>query len=282
MMGSEVAPAKVNLCLHVVGRRPDGYHMIDSVACFPGAADRLTAAPAEGLSLTISGRFGFSLKADPDNLVLRAARALGARLGRAPAAALHLEKNLPVASGVGGGSADAAAALRLLATLWNADAETRAALPALALELGADVPVCLGGTTARMRGVGESLDPVRLPSHGLLLVNPGLAVATAAVFQRLRQAALPWSPPLSMPDLPDAAALAAWLRTTRNDLQTPALTLCPPIGDVLARIAATPNCLLARMSGSGATCFGLYATAEQARTAAGFFGDTDWWVWPER
>jgi 4-diphosphocytidyl-2-C-methyl-D-erythritol kinase len=267
--------AKVNLFLHILGRRPeDGYHLLDSLAVFPPIGDVVSAVPASGLSLHLTGPFGAMLATEPDNLVLRAANALAAAAGRAPAVRLTLDKRLPVASGIGGGSADAAATLRLLAQLWGVAAD----LPALAAGLGADVPVCLDQVPARMGGVGGALGPApALPKAGIVLVNPGIHVATGMVF-RARQgaygsvAALParWA---------DAAAMAADLTMLRNDLQPAAVALHPPIGHVLAALAADPACLLARMSGSGATCFGLYADPASALRAASALARPGWWCW---
>jgi 4-diphosphocytidyl-2-C-methyl-D-erythritol kinase len=271
---AEFAPAKVNLALHVLGRREDGYHLLDSLVVFAGVGDRLLAEPARSLSLTVAGPFAGALAAERDNLVLRAARALADAAGVAAGARLVLEKHLPVASGIGGGSADAAAALRLLARLWGCSPASRE----LALALGADVPVCLAGRPARMGGVGEALARVpALPRCGLVLVNPGVPVATPAVF-RARSGA--FSPPLDLPPgWADAAALAADLARWGNDLELPALTLQPAIGDVLAALRAVPGCLLARMSGSGATCFGLFAAPEHAVQAAAGLHSPGWWVW---
>jgi len=274
----EAAPAKVNLFLLVTGRRADGYHLLDSLAVFGPAADQLSAAPAEALSLTLGGNFGGALSAEPDNLVLRAARALAGLSpapGRPPGARLHLEKHLPVASGIGGGSADAAAALRLLNRLWGTGLD-QAALAALALPLGADIPVCIASRPARMQGVGEVIGAApALPEFGMTLVNPGVPVATPDVF-RARQGA--FSPPATLPAAwPNAARMAEDLARLSNYLQAPALSLCPVIGEVLAALRAQPGCLLARMSGSGATCFGLFATAAQAEAAArGMPGH--WWA----
>ncbi|MFC3003094.1 4-(cytidine 5'-diphospho)-2-C-methyl-D-erythritol kinase [Falsiroseomonas tokyonensis] len=269
LLQSGFAPAKVNLFLRVTGRRADGYHLLDSLAVFASIGDRVSAAPAAALRLTLGGPEAAALTAEPDNLVLRAARALGAGRG----AALHLDKHLPVASGIGGGSADAAAALRVLAGLWGVSAD----LPALAAGLGADVPVCLAGRPARMQGVGEVLSPVPpLPPCGLLLANPRLPLATPAVF-RARQGG--FSAPAELPAAwADAAALAEWLGPLGNDLQEAAITLCPPVAEVLAAIEAQPGCLLARMSGSGATCFGLFATPAQAEAAAAAL-PAEWWRW---
>lgn len=270
----EAAPAKVNLFLHVTGRRDDGYHLLDSLVAFGPATDELRGAPSSGLSLAMEGPFGAALADEADNLVLRAARALAAHGGVAPRAALTLVKRLPVASGIGGGSADAAAALRLLDRAWGL-ATPPAALHALALGLGADVPVCLASRPARMQGVGEVILPApRLPPCGLLLVNPGVALPTPEVF---RARTGPFSPAATLPEAwPDAAAMAADLRDLANDLEAPAITLRPVVAEVLAAIAAQPGCLLARMSGSGATCFGLFATLAAARAAATAM-PAGWW-----
>lgn len=270
----ETAPAKVNLSLLVTGRRADGYHLLDSLVVFGPAADVLSARPAPTLTLRLDGQFAAGLVAEPDNLVLRAARCLLDWSGTARGAALVLDKRLPVASGIGGGSADAAAALRVLCRLWGLrpGADT---LAAMALRLGADVPVCLDRRPVRMTGIGESLAPLpALPPCGLLLVNPGVAVATADVF-RTRSAA--FSTPQDLPaSWPDAAALARTLAALGNDLEAPAVALAPVIGHVLDALRALPGCLLARMSGSGATCFGLFASAAQAAAAAGALPPA-WW-----
>jgi 4-diphosphocytidyl-2-C-methyl-D-erythritol kinase len=264
----ERALAKVNLYLHVTGRRDDGYHLLDSLVVFPAACDTLAARPAPALSLAIDGQFAASLD-DGDNLVLRAARGLDPSRG----AALLLTKNLPVASGIGGGSADAAAALRLLSRLWECPVPQGAALA-----LGADVPVCLASRPARMQGVGEVLLAApRLPDFGMVLVNPLVPVATPAVFKARTGG---FSPPAALPEFwADAPAMARDLAALRNDLEAPAIGLCPEIGAVLAAIAAAPGCLLARMSGSGATCFGVFPTAEAAAAAASALARPGWWTW---
>jgi len=267
----EIAPAKVNLALHVTGRRSDGYHLLDSLVVFAGVGDRLEAEPAAGLSLSLKGPFASGLGAGADNLVLRAADLL-----RPPGqgAALHLTKALPVAAGIGGGSADAAAALRLLARLWDVPLPA----PARALALGADVPVCLAGRSARMRGIGGDLAAVALPPVWIVLVNPGVPVPTGGVFAGLaRRDNAP------MPDLPrfcDAAALFGWLARQRNDLEAPARALAPAIDAVLAALAGQPGCGLARMSGSGATCFALFGTEAPALAAAQALraAEPRWWV----
>jgi 4-diphosphocytidyl-2-C-methyl-D-erythritol kinase len=273
-MLTSFAPAKVNLFLHVTGKRDDGYHLLDSLAVFPAVGDLLSLEAAGALSLAVSGRFGASLSAEPDNLVLRAARLLASEAGVPAAARLILEKNLPVASGIGGGSADAAAALRLLARHWNISAP----LQGIALALGADVPVCLTRRPVRMAGIGEVLSPApKLPGFGMVLVNPGVPVATAEVFRARRR---DFSPAASLPDAwPDAAAMAAGLSELRNDLEDAAIALAPGIAAALAALRALPGVLLARMSGSGATCFALFATPAQAEAAAASIDRPGWWCW---
>src|ERR1700722_5478764 len=258
MMPTRFAPAKVNLYLHVTGRRADGYHLLDSLAVFPAVGDIVSVAPAAELGLGISGRFGAVLQAEQDNLLLRAARLLRPGAG----VALTLEKNLPVASGIGGGSADAAAALRLLSQHWGLSAP----LHETALSLGADVPVCLDSVPARMGGIGEILAPApRLPRFGIVLVNPGVAVATPSVF-KARQG--PFSAAAVLPEAwGDARDMAAALGRLTNDLQAPAVALQPVIGEVLKMLETLPGALLARMSGSGATCFAIFATPEEAASA---------------
>jgi 4-diphosphocytidyl-2-C-methyl-D-erythritol kinase len=274
MQVEEFAPAKVNLYLHVTGRRPDGYHLLDSLAVFPAAGDILHAAPADGLTLSITGPFGATLAAEADNLVLKAARALAAAAGIKPQASLTLAKHLPIASGIGGGSADAAAALRALSRLWNLTLP----LAPIALTLGADVPVCLTSRPTVMSGIGEVLNPApSLPAFWMVLINPGLAVPTPAVF---RARTGPFSPAGALPAAwPDADSIAAHLQALANDLEPPAIALAPPIAGVLSALQTTESCLLARMSGSGATCFALYPTPEAATAAAARLTRPDWWIW---
>lgn len=276
-MTQQAAPAKVNLFLHVLGRRDDGYHLLDSLVAFAACGDRLDAFDADALSLSITGPFAAGLANEPDNLVLRAAQLLASSAGIAPKARLILHKNLPIASGIGGGSADAAAALRLLSQLWNLQPDL-SLLHRIAERLGADVPVCLASRTARMAGIGEQLEAAPpLPACGLVLVNPGLPVSTQAVF-RSRDPGFS-SPAKLAAFWPDAHALAADLALTNNDLQAAAIRLCPTIEQVLAKIASEPDCLLARMSGSGATCFGLFPDARSAERAAEAIGRNGWWAW---
>lgn len=268
---SEPAAAKINLTLHVTGQRADGYHLLDSLVVFAELADRISARRAPTLSLTVTGPMASGVPAGGDNLVLRAARLMAA----APPLALRLEKHLPVASGIGGGTADAAATLRLLARLTGQPLPDAAAL----LQLGADVPVCLAGCPARMRGIGEMLDPVPpLPGFWLVLVNPGVAVPTPAIFRALASRQNPAMP--EVPHLADAGALARWLAAQRNDLQPAAVAIEPVIARVLAALADQAGCLLARMSGSGATCFGLFAeeSAAMPATAALQAAHPGWWV----
>lgn len=272
---STFAPAKINLHLHVVGRRDDGYHLLDSLVVFAGVGDRLSVSPAELLSLTVTGPFAGGLAAEADNLVLRAARGLADLAGVRASGAMVLEKNLPVASGIGGGSADAAAALRLMSRFWGVEVD----LAGLTRALGADVPVCLLGRPVRMSGIGEVLAPAPpLPEAGLVLVNPGVAVSTPAVF-RARTGEFSEVAGFPNEGWRNAASLAADLRAMRNDLETPARLLAPEIGEALAVLAAMPGCLLARMSGSGATCFGLLPSVEAARQAAEHIRRPGWWVW---
>jgi 4-diphosphocytidyl-2-C-methyl-D-erythritol kinase len=274
---TEPAPAKVNLFLHVLGRRADGYHLLDCLVVFADVGDTLRAEPAEALSLRVEGPFAGALAAEPDNLVLRAARVLAAAAGFTAGGRIVLTKNLPVASGIGGGSADAAAALRLLCRLWRIEPDP-GVLAGLAAGLGADVPVCLTGRASRMGGIGERLEPVpTLPACGIALVNPGTALATADVFRGHGGA---WSARVELPaSWRDAGEMAGDLKGQRNDLQPAAIALRPVIGEVLSSLEAAPGCLLARMSGSGATCFGLFADGAAARRAAAGLQRPGWWCW---
>lgn len=274
------APAKVNLTLHVTGKRADGYHLLDSLVVFAGIGDTLELDAADTLSLSVTGPTAAGLAAEDDNIVLRAARALAAKAGITAGARMVLTKRLPVAAGIGGGSADAAAALRGLAQLWGLDVPDED-MRALGLGLGADVPVCLSGRPTRMTGVGEHLTPApALPPAWLVLVNPRRPLSTPAVF-KARTGGFTAAQPLTEPPA-DAQALAAALAARRNDLTQAAITLEPLVGEALALIAAQPHCLLARMSGSGATCFGLFATEPTARAAATTLAATQpgWWIAP--
>lgn len=275
----EDARAKVNLALHVTGRRDDGYHLIDTLVVFPPVADRLVATPDDGLSLVIEGPEAAALAGeDPaGNLVMRAARGLADICGGRPGARIRLEKALPVAAGIGGGSADAAAALRLLCRLWSVD-PALPAVRALALRLGADVPMCLLSRPLRARGIGERTEAFA-PAEGIgiLLANPRIAVPTGPVFARLEQRDN--APVAAMPPGDRDGFLAALL-ACRNDLEAPARAVAPGIGEALERIAGLAGCRLARMSGSGATCFGLFDDEAAARAAAARLSADrpDWWI----
>ena len=252
----EDAPAKVNLALHVTGRRTDGYHLLDSLVAFAAVpdGDRVRVTFSDGASgepeLTVSGPFAGSVPADRDNIVLAAARACGG-IER-----IHLEKGFPVAAGIGGGSADAAAVLRAVAAHRGIEAS---ALADIALSLGADVPVCLAGRSCRMEGIGERLTPITLPEVPALLVNCGQPLATGAIFSGLARRDNPPLPPIKSSGTPHA--LSRWLKSTRNDLEDPARALAPEIGAVVSALTALDGCLIARMSGSGATVFALFDCA---------------------
>lgn len=277
---TEAASAKVNLFLHVGTRRADGFHPLQSLAVFTGVGDVLRAEATPQLSLTLDGPFAVGLSGEGDNLVLRAARALAVEAGTLAGAALTLTKNLPVASGIGGGSADAAAALRALKRLWRLELDD-AVLLEIAAVLGSDVPVCVPSASAYMEGRGEILAPAPLPRLPILLVNPGVAVPTRDVFAALQTRS---GVDLSLPQggFADADALLQFLRLTRNDLEAPARALQPVIGTVLDALAALPGVTLARMSGSGATCFALFADDGACTKGAAALqaANPGWWVAP--
>lgn len=277
---SAFAPAKINLYLHVVGRRADGYHLLDSLVAFADIGDRVTATPAAGLSLSVEGPEADALDGlGEDNLVLRAARLLAAQVKRGDprGAALSLHKVLPVSSGIGGGSSDAAAALRVLTRLWRHPLDD-AALTALALPLGADMPACLTARPVWVGGIGEQLEAAAgLPPAGIVLANPRRSLPTAMVFQARRG---PFGTEGRFAPMPrDAAGLAAALASCRNDLTEAALTRVPDIARVLDRLARLPGALMARMSGSGATCFALFADRSTAAAAAVLLARAEpgWW-----
>lgn len=273
----EFAPAKVNLTLHVTGQRGDGYHLLDSLVVFASVGDWVEVRPADRLTLTIDGPEAPNLVPADDNLVLRAARLFGGPVN----SAIRLTKNLPVSSGIGGGSADAAAALRAISRA------TGQALPDpdAVLSLGADVPVCLTSNAVRMQGIGEVLTPLKIPADlGMVLVNPRVAVATPAVFRGLASK--------SNPPMPDDISILGtwgdgnqkfgeWVRDQRNDLQGPAIDQAPVIAEVVSALDGTDP-LLARMSGSGATCFALFKSEHHAQQAADRIRSQhpDWWVRP--
>lgn len=264
---AHLAPAKINLALHVTGRRADGYHVLDTLAVFTKSGDRLWFSVSEADGLRISGPFSQHLNDDTTNLVIRARDRLRDAFPDCdlPPVSIQLEKNLPVASGIGGGSSDAAAALRGLARHWRLDPDD-AQITEIAAPLGADLPMCLAARPLIARGTGDEIEPIALwPALDLVLVNPGVAVATGAVFAKLARRDNAPLPPL--PPARDFAAIRAWLTETRNDLEFPARQVAPEIGEALAALLST-GAAFSRMSGSGATCFGLHESPEAARLAA--------------
>jgi 4-diphosphocytidyl-2-C-methyl-D-erythritol kinase len=271
----EHARAKLNLALHVTGQRPDGYHLLESVVAFAETGDRLSFSAAGVDSLTLSGAFAASLPSPGDgnaNLVTQARDRLRDLLSEdgvsTPPVAIHLEKNLPVASGIGGGSADAAAAIRGLIRLWKSDSIDDARLSKLALSLGADVPMCLAGQPLVARGIGEKIETIAaFPALAVVLVNPLKEVSTPAIFRLLTEKNHPPLPALPERGAADATGWIGYLSTCRNDLQPPAEEVLPEITTVIASLRDS-GARLARMSGSGATCFGLYADRQAAQTAA--------------
>ena len=274
----EPAPAKINLALHIRRRRPDGYHELETLFAFAQDGDVVTVTPAERWSFAVTGLFAADLPpkdgniADwADNLVTRAADAFRAAVPATPPHAITLDKRLPIASGIGGGSADAAATLRALARSTGIAADDPR-LAGIALRLGADVPACLLGRTSEGTGIGEALSPVEgLAGTPLLLINPRVAVSTAAVFRG-------WDG-VDRGPLPPGALLER-ANAARNDLAAPARALAPVIGEVETLLAAAPGALLARMSGSGATCFALFATRAERDAAAIAASARGWWTLP--
>jgi 4-diphosphocytidyl-2-C-methyl-D-erythritol kinase len=272
------APAKINLFLHVGQKRADGYHELESLVVFARVGDELAFEHADEISLAIDGPFADVLEPGPDNLVLKAARALAAHAGIHKGARITLTKNLPVASGIGGGSADAAATLRGLARLWDLNV-TPEQLRKIGEALGSDVPVCIGCAPAWMEGRGETVTELSgVPEVPMVLVNPGVAVPTGKVFAALKERR---GVGLPLPQaMKSASELVAYLKTTANDLEAPAGKIAPVIGEVLDALAAQPGVQLARMSGSGATCFALFNSGAAARSAATALRaqNGNWWV----
>lgn len=265
------APAKINLTLHVTGQREDGYHLLDSLVVFADVGDSVRAEPADALSLTLEGPEAGNLQAEPDNLVLRAARLLAPERG----AALTLTKRLPIASGIGGGSADAAATLRALADLWALPLPK----PQDTLGLGADVPVCMSSAPRRMSGIGEVLEQTpTLPDLDIVLVNPRVPVSTPQIFRSLQSKTNP-PMPKELPEWSSRDGFIIWLQQQRNDLTGPAIQQQPVIAEVLDALQGA-GALFASMSGSGATCFGLFtrndSAAEMAKAALQA-NHPDWW-----
>lgn len=266
MTAEALAPAKINLSLHVTGCRDDGYHLLDSLVVFADIGDRLRLTPGEALSLTVDGPFSAGVPTDDRNLVWRALE------GPGWTGQVDLHKVLPHGAGIGGGSSDAAMALRMLA---DQGVEIPDGLP---LSLGADVPVCMHARAARMQGIGERITPINMPALPALLVNPGIAVATGPVFSGLESrnnAPMPGH----MPEFAGVEDCANWLSGQRNDLEPPAMQIAPEIARVLADLRNTRNVLMARMSGSGSTCVALYPSMKAAHFAAYVIGaeHPDWW-----
>nr|WP_319390151.1 4-(cytidine 5'-diphospho)-2-C-methyl-D-erythritol kinase [uncultured Cohaesibacter sp.] len=274
------APAKINLALHITGQRDDGYHLLESLVVFGGAADRIQFKPSKHLHLSVNGPFADSLRQEPDNLMVRAARLLATELNCAVAADMTLEKFLPISAGVGGGSSDAAATLLGLLRLWQRTINDDK-LRTIALKLGADVPMCLEGSCLIARGIGDELSSgPRLPKDlGMVLVNPRVPISTPNIFRRLKNRSNPPMGPVPSAFL-SAMALADWLDNQRNDLEMAAIEQAPVIETVLQALEDDGDCLFARMSGSGATCFALFATVKHAEYAARrmAFTHPNWWV----
>lgn len=264
------APAKINLTLHITGQRTDGYHLLDSLVVFVDTGDQVTAERSETSTLNVTGPFAAGVPTGPENLVMKAADMAGVPM------ALTLDKRLPPASGIGGGSTDAAATLKAAARLGGARVP-----PETVATLGADVPVCMRAGPARMRGIGEIVEPLRLPALHMVLVNPRVEVSTSAVFKGLTTKD---NAPMddTLPAFPDGLALIDWLTTQRNDLQKPAIKAAPEVAAVLTALALTPEVLMVRMSGSGATCFGLFKDRDSADFAAAQIAAANpwWWVKP--
>jgi len=258
------APAKVNLSLHVTGQRADGYHLLDSLVMFADVGDRVTVARADDMAMRVTGPLAEGVPADARNLCWKAAEAFGEPVS------ITLDKHLPAAAGIGGGSSDAAAVLRAMEELFGRPFDRDPA------SLGADVPVCRIGHAAHMRGIGDWVQPLLMEPLSAVLVNPGVAVSTPAVFRAMTRRDNPEM--TAWPDGGGAAAAMDWIAAQRNDMEAAAIGLQPEIATVLAAISACEGVVLARMSGSGATCFGLFHDAENAQRAARALARPGWWV----
>jgi 4-diphosphocytidyl-2-C-methyl-D-erythritol kinase len=273
------APAKINLFLHIGSKRADGYHELESLVAFADVGDDLDFENADETSLTVDGPFAAALAGETDNIILRAAAGAAMLAGHDVPKHITLTKNLPVASGIGGGSSDAAATLRAFLLEWPGENVKLSDFVELAKTLGADVPVCFFGHSAWMYGIGDGIERTDLPELHAVLINPGVAVSTRDVFAALRDKSgtdiIDWPQ-----EFADADAVIDFLKIVRNDLEAPALAIAPVIGDVLAALRDADDIKLARMSGSGATCFGLFGSAGAARAFAektvGL--QTSWWV----
>lgn len=259
------APAKINLMLHLTGRDADGYHRLQSLAAFLECGDAVEARKNSILSLEITGPFAAGLQKErADNLVMRAAREFERAYHPATSTAILLDKQLPIASGIGGGSADAAAALLALAELHGVAPQDQQ-LQAIACKLGSDVPACFASTPVWMEGYGEQLSPVSVPPMHVVLLNPGIPLMTADVYRAVKP---PFRASLPLPSFTTREHALGWLKEKANDLEIPARSLLPAIVEMIGAIASQEKCELARMSGSGATCFGIFPDADHAQGAA--------------
>ncbi|MGI4817517.1 MAG: 4-(cytidine 5'-diphospho)-2-C-methyl-D-erythritol kinase [Janthinobacterium lividum] len=276
-----LAPAKINLFLHVGAVRDDGYHPLESLVAFADVGDRVTVEPSDRLSLTVGGPFGAALAGEGDNLVLKGLRALGGAAGIGePPVSVFLDKRLPIAAGLGGGSSDAGAAIRATAQLLNLSLD-EAALEEVSRAVGADGPMCLRARTAYASGVGEVLEDMpRLPPLHAVLLNTGLPSPTGAVYRAYDSAPVGQADRPAERDFASFDAVIDWLSAQRNDLEAPALAVTPDIAEALEVMRLVPGCRLARMSGSGATVFGLFETREEAIGATLMLDRVDWWVRP--
>ena len=276
-----LAPAKINLFLHVGAVRPDGYHPLASLVAFADVGDRVTVEQADTLSLTVEGPFGAGLAAEPDNLILKALRALGEAAGTGdPHVHVTLDKQLPIAAGLGGGSSDAGTALKLARDILSLDLNN-AELEAVAGVVGADGPMCLRARSAWAEGRGDELtDALGLPSLHAVLVNPGVPSSTGAVYRAFDAGPAGATERPTLPSDWRAATVIEWLATQRNDLERPALDLAPAISDVMTAVAGQRDVGLVRMSGSGATVFGLFTSSEAADRAASALSldKPRWWI----
>lgn len=281
----ERAPAKVNLLLHINHRRADGLHDLESLVVFTAFGDQVTLSPSEDLVLVRTGPFAGDLPEDPrDDLSLRAAARMSETFGNGRGVRISLEKHIPVAAGIGGGSSDAAAVLRGLCRVWNVNRDDPRVVE-IATRLGADVPMCLYGRPAFVTGVGDKLTPIsHEPELHILLVNPNEPLSTAAVFGALEGPGGRTEGLCETLQSGDRSVFLQTLRTSRNDLTPPALQLCPAVGVVLGALEQARGCELARMSGSGATCFAIFPNAVMCQDAADriFQAHPDWWVCPTR
>ncbi|MDD3030617.1 MAG: 4-(cytidine 5'-diphospho)-2-C-methyl-D-erythritol kinase [Alphaproteobacteria bacterium] len=278
----EFAPAKINLYLHVTGRKDNGYHELDSLVAFASIGDEIALRPKKGFLFETTGRYADALSKDEqgnENIAVKAARALAASVGKDFAAHIVLVKNLPVASGIGGGSSDAAATLRALAKHWGLFSEDPR-LAAAAARHGQDITVCLSTNPVYM--IADGIEPAPpLPKASIVLVNPGAPLSTPDVFKAFRESGAPFSPPRKLEKAPQTLdEMIAALKERSNDLYEPAKSVLPCVAEVMASLEASPSCLLARMSGSGATCFGLYPDETAAKSVASQIRAVrpHWWV----